>query len=1532
MANIQLKDQIRQNAVRRSKLSVRSGQALVEYALILILVAVAAGITLAATGPAMANIFSNVIFNIIGQDRANLEFCPNPEDPDGPPIPCPLIQGQAAAFWATVDFLRNNPQRETPFPTPRDSGPESSVEPNADTDTPTPTHTPTQTHTHTPTETFTPTHTNTYTPGPPATPDDIVFNVPHADLADKPEWWRLDNTFSVGGGQWAATYFTGTNYTGTQYTNTEYVASNGVIDYNWGGGSPGNAPSNVPGFPVGTTNFSVKYVKAFIVPVSERVRITYTLTSSDRVQFIVDGTAINAEQTASGFLDYDFAAGTHTFEVWFRDTSGNARLTVAIQRAQDNPDDSPVGVNCNWLNLSDVANSAIYSGSSASVWDENGNTGTTNWPAGQTCTLELRGAVDLSSVSSPKLSWWDVWDFSANSGVVASIQIANYTTDVNGFFDRAAATWQTLAIRNGSTANYNWTRNQIDLSNLAAIGLNPAIQQVTFRFQLYSPASGNVRWNIDDLQVLADLNPGQTFTVDNAWDLNSRSQMADFIFNADSVYTREIAGPSTTENYRWDITGTNANSGTGWDASPGTNIPQSAGSGTTAPQQRVHYLELRSPIDITTGNSAMPVVDYEGDTGSPMLTFWQAFNVSSNVASLSIQYTRDPLDDTSGTPDNWQIIPNEGLLLNLNGSVPAANELNDAGATRSALAMHRIKVHLSEIPNWDTQPFRLRFAITLAPGGSTSADWYIDDVRIEREDILVYEVYPMLDNAENASASGKRWFAVGPDGVWTTTAPVFGGYRNSGNAFADTPTGSYSAVNQTTSMEMQRTMDLLNDTPDNGPAVGDPDSRPAAVSPILSFMWRGDMQGVNLYVDVWTARTNQWQQVWNYNVSSQRIQNAWERAEVNLQQAVVDSLRAATGDNSWLWDNGAAPTSIIGNACDGGANLQGCLDDDIRVRVRFVTTTGSTAQDGIYLDDIRIEESGYVHRLWGATPFGGVVTGAGDDDLVDDIETRLPNLGALNSTWVKRWHAGGTWDITNATTRTGGFSMSESPTGNYQPNARYYLEFRPVIDMRGTDPSTTPALDFFTRYNIGAGDSLQVQISVENTANTTQGYDKIAGWGAWTNVTASQPGVPDRIDTWFLSRVNLSSYIGSRIRIRFMLNTDGATESDGQYIDAVRISTGLPTLAPGPQNIFEDTFSYPPTWIFEGHWGVTQQYVSANNTDSWYLGAPWDGYFVNCETFSVACNNSGLNSIYTMLDNQQAVGLALDGMSALVTGMMPDTPSFDVVEWLNTNRPQPEAGYGSGYTPGSEWNNSWAARWVRPVTLTAGQTYRVYAIADDGVMLEIDDANGTDIADSSYGADPAGIIINDWSDHGARLIYSTFTVNSPTDITRNLLLSYYENTGDARLSLSIVSASANSATDSPNTPGSAPGGTGDNTLGYTTVNSANYGYSSVMLNGVIDLSGTTSPQFTYERYYDLAGSTNFQLQFSADGGFTWGTVNGTLSSGSILPPSNWQTRSFSIPAAYHTSLFTFRFRLDTRGAGGGTTGDSVWVGSVLIED
>lgn len=95
-----------------SRLPGWGGQAMVEYALIIVLLAIAAGLTLAMTGPAIGNVFCNVVHNV-GGDTVNLKdgaTCGGNDAPD--------LQAQGGNpndFWATVTWVAKNPQQEQAF-------------------------------------------------------------------------------------------------------------------------------------------------------------------------------------------------------------------------------------------------------------------------------------------------------------------------------------------------------------------------------------------------------------------------------------------------------------------------------------------------------------------------------------------------------------------------------------------------------------------------------------------------------------------------------------------------------------------------------------------------------------------------------------------------------------------------------------------------------------------------------------------------------------------------------------------------------------------------------------------------------------------------------------------------------------------------------------------------------------------------------------------------------------------------------------------------------------------------------------------------------------------------------------------------------------------------------------------------------------------------------------------------------------------------------------------------------------------------
>ena len=142
-----------------------AGQALVEYALIALLVIVALAAALYATGPAIGNVFSSAVLAALGEGQDRLP--PGAVDADGDGVPDNA--NEATRFWQTVQALEG----QDPFIPPDEASPMPTN--TEDPENPwTPTYTPTDPP---PTETMLPSATNE----PTATPEDRTWVLPFED-------------------------------------------------------------------------------------------------------------------------------------------------------------------------------------------------------------------------------------------------------------------------------------------------------------------------------------------------------------------------------------------------------------------------------------------------------------------------------------------------------------------------------------------------------------------------------------------------------------------------------------------------------------------------------------------------------------------------------------------------------------------------------------------------------------------------------------------------------------------------------------------------------------------------------------------------------------------------------------------------------------------------------------------------------------------------------------------------------------------------------------------------------------------------------------------------------------------------------------------------------------------------------------------------------------------------------------------------------------------------------------------------------
>ncbi|MCU0481539.1 MAG: hypothetical protein MUE54_10055, partial [Anaerolineae bacterium] len=1002
-----------------------SGQSLIEYTLILVLVVLAFGFALAATGPAISRIFSNTVYNLLGEKPGGIDRTPQaPSD-----------------FWLTVTWVAENPLQERLIPSPTPAPP--TLVPPADltANTPAPTLPP-------------PTPVPTRTPAPSPTPEDVEFGYPYLNSADTDELtnFRLSNAPFLGYADWYGRYYRGLGFSAGNLAFEGFnadiygLAARGVLDFpnatyaNWtnqNSGPRAGWPDTSP-----NDNFSVKFTRQIYLDTTRTLR--FFVSADDGVRLWLLGPGQSADNCATGtgtpnvtsgqgasgtnfwgdgstyatsclliddWYDQGFnstgavirtvPAGTYTLQADLYERGGGAGIQLSVT-AVSNPYDTAVNnlgtaipsgsTNCNW-----GARTTTDANTLMSMWEEyvGGNV-----PNNMRCYLELRGFVTVpAGATAPRLTFWDVWDLN-HSSLSAWVEVAEYIPIVGSSYsiDRTLTTWYRIPLRVGSSANYNWTYTEIPLDNLTALAADGTStpldfrgKRLTYRFviQSASTSGGTRRWYVDDVEVKEDM-ANENVTLGFHGDATNQSLFT-FNNNNDKDFFRTTGQWALTANNAVtdpDTVG-NPSSCCSWELNPSANYNRfsESATGTTAlNQSRVHYIELVAPVSQTAS-----LIDNDGDSGVPMLSFMSGYYVGS-FTQIEVQYRA--VNDTV-----WRVIPGDNIL---NPGRPAGeihNGLASGSDSPDRRALTPVDIELDEIKDAGGIPidtFYLRFVVIVRNetnaqfSSNNRPGWWIDDIRLHRKGIERFVDYPFYDGAEEGIAN---WL---PSGQWwrTTTEKYQGSH-----SFTDSPGGNYSNGTNNT-LRLIQAIDFRNDTPDNlaaidrNPAGGNTDRNPSdgnplatpAVNPIMSFwMLRRLNSGENFLVEWRNANETEsnWKRIWAYNdrmteipgalSNRTRYNDTWEYVEIDL------SIITATFT----------------------ANTK---SDDIFFRFRFPTDSGNT-EDGMYIDEIRIQDrTDNVFRLWdtGANPTvnglqfgnGTALTWASDADESD---------------WFTKWRMGGEW-------------------------------------------------------------------------------------------------------------------------------------------------------------------------------------------------------------------------------------------------------------------------------------------------------------------------------------------------------------------------------------------------------------------------------------------------------------------------------------------------------------------------------------------
>lgn len=1539
--------------LKKQRQTMRTGQALVEYALILVLVGIAFGFALAATGPVIGNVFSNTVYNLVG---------PNPtRDP---------AEGGPDDFWATVTWVAGNPLEEVPLPT-------RTVAPPTSTGTPGPSPTPSPT---VPSATPEP----TFTPPPTSTPADFEFDAPWLDTVDNPEYWRINSDYYLGSDPWLGRFYNNTNLGGAPSFEAEdlttlngHTGDDKTLNFDW----QGNGPNGSPDF---NDTFSASFSRNIYLDnpdgpnriASNEISMQFKLDGDDgkRLYLIPGWDQTPAACGAPCLIIDDWNNGSdtrtatvnvpmdaeYTLYVEYYENSGGARISLTTS-ISSNPDDTNLAggsPDCQFVqrDREDDANSLDF------MWDPNPN-GWESFPQQMRCYLELRGYVfvpgevpnnasvvtgqALPPMQRPQFVFWNVWDFE-EAGTTAWLEIAEYTplVDTTNQLDRDNLNWQRVDLHTGASRNYNWTRQVVDLTNVN--GQNYVGKNVTFRFVMENVNNNdNRRWFIDDIEILDGTPLDKTFAPNTPSALLTMNS-----FNADFTPNRDGLVSDFITSGHWDLTSekvvpdtVDLNNGVNgsccsWELRDGHDYERFSSDGDGGhntpydyDRLRIHYIELNGWVDFTAaGNPGGE--DDEGDTGDPMLSFWQAYEVGRRTG-IEVQYTTQPIGAAN---QNWQVVPGPLATDPPAGRIVDVNNQNDV----FNLTLAPIDIPLAGIervaPN---QRFRLRFALLVHEQATRRDGWWIDHIYLHREPTPSYLDYPLEDSGEidDSNWTGS-WFRASESDIADS--------GNTGDHFyTDSPFDNY-AERVDSSMQTRWPIDLLNDTPYNlsltdrnplggntGPDMdgdGDGDGGPA-VNPMLSFWHVREVQDRAVFRVEWRKLNEteaDWKPLWAYvdrmntvpgdNNDDSRVQRAWEYVEVDLSP-IMDTINPTDADTE---------------------------DDDIYLRFRLFTTSTSVER-GIAIDDIVLNErpEPLVHQLWPDNEertVGGENLGTGDGlSFASDLE---------EDNWFDKWRLGGDWEVITWEQRNGlnAFHDSVVDGNNVQEIAdtndvdaseivtsghRTYniLEMTNIIDMRATQIEDEPTLYFWHRYWIGDDDEISVQISRElnmtgadldiemgdRCADNTlpQCYEQVRGWSEWVSST-NENTWPYYIDdnnrdyAWRRVQVDLTDYAspnagtpGDRIRIRFVMDAmdDRDNNEDGWYIDNLSIE---PLRDQVVRNLdtgaFTDVARNLNNWVAEGKWGLSPELASGSSGGPATLGT-WREYFWNCGNCESLAPN-GTNG-----SNRYRVGTDIfldgtDGSDADATRTVLDI-SYDI------NRDAPR--------PGID-DDRFVGRWVLntpvvgPTSGVRDGDYTFITISDDGVRMKWEeiDADGNVISPAPADDLEEWNIIYNWTDHGRTGDMGNVTFDEGKRY--RLTLEYYEKTADSVIILS-TGGSSFSFTDSPKQG-----------VGLVDIPAIPRARSSLILDGVLDLSelpANATPIITYLTYYESRG--RLKVQVSTDGGYSWTDdglrddlvfPNGATEdmdnpdwNGLLMPPNSWQSRRHNL-TDYVGQQIMLRFQMD----------------------
>jgi hypothetical protein len=162
------------------------------------------------------------------------------------------------------------------------------------------------------------------------------------------------------------------------------------------------------------------------------------------------------------------------------------------------------------------------------------------------------------------------------------------------------------------------------------------------------------------------------------------------------------------------------------------------------------------------------------------------------------------------------------------------------------------------------------------------------------------------------------------------------------------------------------------------------------------------------------------------------------------------------------------------------------------------------------------------------------------------------NLAFYDSAYnVTNWTGTGGWNITTSRFKSSPSSFTDSPGGNYSANANATMTLNQPINL---PQAMSASLEFWTQWDIETDwDYGQVLISTNGGTQWTALEGLYTNPGVGSFQPTGQPLYDGTQSAWVKEEIDLTSYMGSQILIRFLMRADGSIQQDGWYVDDINI-------------------------------------------------------------------------------------------------------------------------------------------------------------------------------------------------------------------------------------------------------------------------------------------------------------------------------------------------------------------------------------------